>query len=117
MVGDDWGERLASIEAALSNIEAQFTDGQAKPAELADFKAAVDNLRFRVWALLSATSLEDHQAFHERLRIRRTLELCQRIRHDLLDGTMTAGHLELPELAEAAQALRAAIVARQQTGR
>jgi hypothetical protein len=108
----DWNERVTVIQGALERVEAEFARGELPAEGLADFKRAVDDIRLRVWALLSAESPDAYQAFHERFRIRRALELLQRIRDDLTNGGMAADHQELDELARTAAEFCRAVEAR-----
>ena len=58
---------------------------------LAEFKSSVDDLRLRLWGLMSAGTANDYRAFQERFRLRRT-------QRDLRRGGRRSarGHAEQP---------------------
>jgi hypothetical protein len=62
-----------------------------------EFKSVLDDMRHRLWGLLSTTG-DDYRTFQERFRIRRATELCRAMGGDLRSGSMSARHAELPQL-------------------
>ena len=77
---------------------------------LAEFKSSVDDLRLRLWGLMSAGTANDYRAFQERFRLRRTREICEGVAGELRAGTLSNRHDELGPLAEAASDLARTIV-------
>jgi hypothetical protein len=68
-------------------------------------KSAVDDLRLRLWGVLSTGMADDYRAFQERFRLRRAAEICEAIESELGTGLMNPRHEELRRLGEAAVAL------------
>jgi hypothetical protein len=65
----------------------------------------VDDLRLRLWGVLSTGSADDYGAFQERFRLRRAAEICEDIESELSTGLMNPRHEELRRLGEGAGAL------------
>ena len=76
---------------------------------LQDFKSAVDDIRLRVWAIMTASNMEHPQGVLDRFRIRRAQEICQSIARDLEIGALHAGHRELDDLKQTIDAVSRAI--------
>ena len=72
---------------------------------LEDFKSALDDLRLRLWGMLSAAGGDDYRGFQERFRIRRATEMCRGLSGDLRVGSVSGRHPELVGLGEAAAEL------------
>ena len=68
----------------------------------------LDDMRHRLWALLSTTN-NDYKSFQERFRIRRAIELCRGLGSDLRSGSISGRHPELPLLQAATAALEQSI--------
>ena len=102
-------EQVAALNGMLSEIEKRVPRGQAPDQSLAEFKGAVDELRLRLWALLGAGSANDYRGFQEQFRLRRAVEICRGIEHDLRQGALSPRHDELAPLGEAAVALARAV--------
>jgi hypothetical protein len=108
-------EQIATLNSTLAAIEGRLTRGPAPVEGLEDFKSALDDMRLRIWGLLSAAGGGDYQGFQERFRIRRTSEMCRRLSEDLKSEDVSRGHAELSILQEAAGELGKSIdLARQQ---
>jgi hypothetical protein len=72
---------------------------------LEDFKSALDDMRLRLWGLLSAAGGDDYKGFQERFRIRRATEMCRGLSGDLRAGAVSGRHTELSGLHDAAAEL------------
>jgi hypothetical protein len=69
-----------------------------------EFKNTLDDMRNRLWGLLSTTG-DDYRTFQERFRIRRAVELCRGLGGDLRSGSVSGRHSELSQLRESAAEL------------
>jgi len=98
-------EQVAILNSTLTAIEGRFARGQAPVDGLDDFKSALDDMRLRLWGLLSAAGGDDYRAFQERFRIRRATEMCRGLSGDLRVGSVSGRHAELPGLQDAAAEL------------
>lgn len=95
-------DQVASLNATLASIEGRLLRGQAPVEGLEDFKSALDDMRLRLWGLLSAAGGDDYKGFQERFRIRRATEMCRGLGTDLRVGGVSGRHSELAGLREAA---------------
>jgi hypothetical protein len=102
-------DQVATLNATLSAIEERLARGQAPVEGLEDFKSALDDVRLRLWGLLSAAGGDDYKGFQERFRIRRTTEMTRGLGGDLRAGAVSGRHRELASLREAAGELTQAI--------
>jgi hypothetical protein len=101
---------VANLHSTLQALESRIASGEVPMDGLAEFKSSVDDLRLRLWGLMSAGTANDYRAFQERFRLRRTREICEGVAGDLRAGTMSIRHDELRPLAEAASDLARTIV-------
>jgi hypothetical protein len=108
-----FAEQIATLNTTLQAIESRVASGEVTRDALTEFKSSVDDMRLRLWGLLSAGSANDYRAFQERFRLRRAKEICRGLESDLKNGVMSTRHEELPPLAEAAAALARSIEAAQ----
>ena len=99
---------LASLNAALGALERTLTGNQIPLDVVSDFKSSVDDLRLRLWGVLTARNAGDQIAFQRRFRLRRTRELCLQIGSELRVGDLTADQEEIHKLLVAARGLVAA---------
>jgi hypothetical protein len=104
-----FAEQIATLKATLQAIESRVASGEVTGDALTEFKSSVDDMRLRLWALLSAGSASDYRIFQERFRLRRAKEICRGLENDLKNGVMSPDHEELPPLADAAAALARSI--------
>jgi hypothetical protein len=95
-------EQVAILDSTLTAIERTLAGAQAPVEGLEDFKSALDDMRLRLWGLLSAARGDDYQGFQERFRIRRATEMCRGLGGDLRDGSVSGRHAELAALQDAA---------------
>ena len=100
-----FAEQVATLNATLLAIEARVSTGEIPVEALTDFKSSVDDLRLRLWGLVSAGSANDYRGFQERFRLRRAKEICHALDSDLRTGVMSGRHEELGPLGQAARDL------------
>ncbi|MGH7498706.1 MAG: hypothetical protein ACREL3_07635 [Gemmatimonadales bacterium] len=105
MVEPSFAEQVTTLNIALQTIEKRMSEGEIPSGALTEFKSSVDDLRLRLWGLLSAGSANDYRAFQESFRLRRAKEICRGLETDLRSGSMSPRHEELPPLGVAAGAL------------
>lgn len=98
-------DQVTTLNATLNVIEERLAEGQAPIEGLEDFKSALDDVRLRLWGLLSAAGGDDYKGFQERFRIRRATEMTRGLGGDLRAGQISARHRELAGLREAATEL------------
>lgn len=109
MTQPTFAEQIGNLNRTLQALETRIASGEVPVESLADFKSSVDDLRLRLWGLLSAGSANDYRAFQERFRLRRTREICQGVAGELRAGTLSPRHEELPQLGQAASDLARSI--------
>ena len=98
-------EQVGILNSTLTAIEGRLARGQAPVEGLEDFKSALDDMRLRLWGLLSAAGGNDYKGFQERFRIRRATEMCRGLSGDLRAGAVSGRHRELSGLHDAAAEL------------
>jgi hypothetical protein len=104
-----FAEQVGTLHTALLAIEARVSSGEIPVEALTDFKSSVDDLRLRLWGLVSAGSANDYRGFQERFRLRRAKEICLGLESDLRSGAMSGRHEELAPLGQAARDLARAV--------
>jgi len=102
-------DQVATLNATLNRIEERMAGGEAPIEGLEDFKSALDDVRLRLWGLLSAAGGDDYKGFQERFRIRRATEMTRGLGGDLRTGAISARHRELAGLKEASSELSQSI--------
>jgi hypothetical protein len=114
MAEPNFADLIATLSSTLQNVEARLA-GNHEPVEgLEDFKSALDDMRLRLWGLLSAAGADDFKGFQERFRIRRATEMCRGLSGDLGTGALGRRHPELTGLREAALDLSRSVERAQQ---
>ncbi len=108
MAEPSFADQMATLNSTLGAIEVRLALGSTPVDGLEDFKSALDDMRLRLWGLLSATG-SDVRAFQEQFRIRRATEMCRGLGGDLHAGNISGRHRELTGLREAASELAAKI--------
>jgi hypothetical protein len=108
-------DELTRMRMILQDLEGRLEAGEVVPEALPEFKSTVDEIRLRVWGLLTAAGADAPRATAERFRLRRTAELCRALANDLAAGHLSADHPEWPEVEQTAAQLRAVIA--EKTGR
>jgi hypothetical protein len=102
-------DQVATLNATLNAIEERMAGGEAPIEGLEDFKSALDDVRLRLWGLLSAAGGDDYKGFQERFRIRRATEMTRGLGGDLRTGAISPRHRELAGLKEASSELSQSI--------
>ena len=114
-MSDSVHAELTRMRVILAGLEAKLDSGEVEPEGLPEFKSAVDEIRLRVWGLLTAAGTTDPRDTAERFRLRRAAELCRGLSSELASGSLQAGYPEWLELQQTATQLTAAIA--EHTGR
>ena len=86
--------QVASIRLTLQAVEAQVGSGRIQKGALDDLKSAVDEIRLRIWAIMSAAAEKSDGLALERFRLRRAIEFCDSLNREFELGTMQAHHRE-----------------------
>ena len=94
-------EQVTTLNSTLAAIEIRLAGSLASVEGLEDFKSALDDIRLRLWGLLSAAGGSDYKGFQERFRIRRATEMCRGLSGDLRAGTASDRLAELSSLQHA----------------
>jgi uncharacterized protein (DUF433 family) len=94
---------IRGIRATVQAIETKLRRGDLPEEGLADLKAAIDDSRLRLWAVISAAGSGEPEAVLLRFRLRRAAEICRGVVADLDGGTLGQHQRELLELREAAR--------------
>jgi hypothetical protein len=102
MAEPTFADLVATLNSTLREIEVRLARDQEPVEGLEDFKSALDDMRLRLWGLLSAAGGDDYKGFQERFRIRRATEMCRGLSGDLGTGALSRRHVELTGLREAA---------------
>lgn len=113
MSQSSFADHVTAFTASLEAIEARMASGDVPRESVADFKSSVDDLRLRLWVVLSMGSVNDYRAFQERFRLQRAAEICRGLEDDLRVGALSTRHDELGPLGEAATRLAACVKALQ----
>jgi hypothetical protein len=95
MAEPSFADQMASLNSTLSAIEVRLALGRAPSEGLEGFKSALDDMRLRLWGLLSAGGGPDARSFQEQFRIRRAMEMCSGLSGDLHAGNLSGRHPEL----------------------
>ena len=105
MTDPAFASQLSALTAALESFETRIISQEVPKEAIAGLKSAVDDLRLRLWGVLSTGSAADARSFQERFRLRRAGEICEGIESELSNGLINPRHEELRRLGEAAGAL------------
>jgi hypothetical protein len=108
-------DELARMRLILQDLEARLETGDVPADGLPEFKSTVDEIRLRVWALLTAAGAEAPRATAERFRLRRAVEFCRALAQELATGQLSAEHPEWAEVQQSASRLSSAVA--EHTGR
>ncbi len=108
-------EELTRMRIILQDLEGRLEAGEVPPEGLPEFKSTVDEIRLRVWGLLTAAGAEAPREAAERFRLRRAAEFCRALASELSTGNLGAGHPEWTEVQQTVTKLSAAI--KEHTGR
>src|SRR4051812_18362690 len=102
MAEPNFADLVTTLNSTLQVIEVRLARDREPVEGLEDFKSALDDMRLRLWGLLSAAGGDDFKGFQERFRIRRATEMCHGLSGDLGTGALNRQHAELTGLREAA---------------
>ena len=105
MAEPSFAEQMSTLNSTLGAIEVRLALGRAPVEGLEDFKSALDDMRLRLWGLLSAAGGANSGAFQEQFRIRRATEMCRGLGDDLQAGSISGRHKELAGLQQVATEL------------
>jgi hypothetical protein len=105
MAEPSFADEISTLNSTLRAIEVRLALGRAPVEGLEDFKSALDDMRLRLWGLLSAAGGSDSKAFQELFRIRRATEMNRGLGGELRSGSISGRHRELAALKEAASEL------------
>ena len=113
-------DELERMRIILQDLEGRLEAGEVPPDGLPEFKSTVDEIRLRVWGLLTAAGAEAPRATAERFRLRRAAEVCrgyvgvqvQPLTQELAAGRLGAAHPEWSEVQQTAAHLTATIAER-----
>ena len=90
----------------VRDLEQRVSSGEIPPEGLETFKAAIDDIRLRLWALLASSNEPgDRTASMQRFRLRRAIDVCRTASADLDSGRLDLHHAEVAELPLAADHL------------
>jgi hypothetical protein len=91
-------QQVVQLRQQLTTVDAQLAKSGENAEGLEDLKAAVDNLRTSVWAVLSASRSSNYPGFITRFRLRRTIDILKQVLGDLDGGSGKALHPEHSEM-------------------
>jgi hypothetical protein len=109
MADISFAQQVETFNGVLQEIETRVARGEVGREAVADFKSSVDELRLRLWSVLSTGSANDYRAFQERFRLRRAKEICRGLEDDLEAGALNPRNEELQPLGQAARSLASRI--------
>jgi len=102
MAEPSFADQMATLNSTLGAIEVRLALARAPVDGLESFKSALDDMRLRLWGILSAGGGPDSRGFQEQFRIRRATEMCRKLGTELHAGSVSGRHRELTSLREAA---------------
>lgn len=102
MTGTTVRQQVDSMRLTLQAVEMQLGAESLHAAALDDLKSAVDDIRLRIWAIMSAAAEGSDGLAIERFRLRRGIEICTKLTEEFRTGSLTAGHKEAKTLRDAA---------------
>ncbi|HXW96366.1 MAG TPA: hypothetical protein VEI47_02190 [Gemmatimonadales bacterium] len=91
-------QQIAQLRQQLTTVDAQLAKSSGNAEGLEDLKAAVDNLRTSVWAVLSASRSSNYPGFITRFRLRRGIDILKQVLADLEGASGQALHPEHSEI-------------------
>jgi hypothetical protein len=93
---------VPALRKELQAVEARLGRGDIPREGLEDVKSAVDEMRLRLWAVLSASGSGDPEGTLVRFRLRRAVETCHAALRDMESDPLGAYQRELRELRDVA---------------
>jgi len=106
-------DHVSSIRASLQMLDVQVGRSLLSGEGIADLKREVDNMRLRIWAIMTAEAGDQAPGTLERFRLRRAVEITSKITEELERGEISVhpelGMLEdlMPRLTQAIRSVRA----------
>ena len=91
-------QQVVQLRQQLTSVDAQLAKSGENAEGLEDLKAAVDNLRTSVWAVLSASRSSNYPGFINRFRLRRSIDILKQVLGDLDSATGKTLHPEHSEM-------------------
>jgi len=82
-------DHIDRLRAVLTVVDSNLALGLVPSEGMQDLRAAVDDLRTRAWLILKAGHRVHEQAFVNRVRVRRAVEICEEVLADLYVGAVT----------------------------
>lgn len=98
MSDDVLAPQIAQLRQQLTTVDQQLAKSGGSAEGLEDLKAAVDNLRTSVWAVLSASRTANYPGFITRFRLRRAIDILRQCVTDLDGASGTSLHPEHSEM-------------------
>ncbi len=90
--------QVAALRAHVRDLDYSLSEGRIPPAGLEDLKTAVDELRTRVWAVMTAASSPDAPGVMQRFRLRRAMEMMGRLTGETRAGKVGREQREFTQL-------------------
>jgi len=103
------GDHVASMRASLQMLDVQVGRSTLSAAGIADLKREIDNVRLRIWAIMTSEAEKGGPGSLERFRILRAIEITTTVAEELERGTMSPAHAELDTLEKLAPRLTLAL--------
>lgn len=98
-------DTLADVRAKIQDVDWILSSGRFPREGVEDLKGAVDELRNRLWALVTAAGAEDPSKILARFRARRAAEMLRATCRDLHERHISLDRNELLALTEASREL------------
>ena len=98
-------DTLAEVRAKIQDVDWILSSGRFPPEGILDLKGAVDDLRNRIWALVTAAAAEDPAQVLARLRARRAADMLRATLQDLVAGHIGLERTEMLALSDASRDL------------
>jgi hypothetical protein len=95
MTDDSLAVQIAALRLQLTTVDGQLAKSGSNAEGLEDLKAAVDNLRTNVWAVLSASRSANYPGFITRFRLRRGIDILKQVSSDVDGGVLHPEHSEM----------------------
>lgn len=95
--------QVTTLRAYVRDLDYSLTEGHIPPAGMEDLKTAVDELRTRVWAIMTAASSPDAPGVMQRFRLRRAMEMMARLTEETRAGKVGREQREFLLLATTAR--------------
>ena len=102
-------DHVRSMRASLQMLDLQVGRSVLSAAGIADLKREVDNVRLRIWAIMTAEAEQQGPGSLERFRLRRAIEITSKVIEELERGGMSPAHSEIDALDELGPRLTLAI--------